>query len=311
MKATDSAIVKLNLEVWLEAEKVPESERPQIRELAKHSISCYTENGEHIKHPFDTENLLCVLMGMERYIVDSNLPGSVHDAKKPENRNKAFILGQTFTDERENLEDALLGSNADNSNNNLFDFGYVGEEITWLPTPCLMINRLDAHQRITFDTKGLRMESRSREKRRKDDPEFIEMEQEQARNILGMKNLVLQKLSLSNIKCLPPAPFRERKRLKLIEVVRENAQNCFKNYTMGVEVATLCYAALLLEPDEDRVGKKTRKEFQEAGRRNVFGDTRLIQNALWLKARILSDDGAVKRMVEYLDLPEIAVPEIA
>src|SRR5437016_5744752 len=109
MKAADSAVVKFSLEAWLDAKKVPESERPRIREFAKHSISCYTENGEHIKHPFDTENLLSVLMGMERYIVDSNLPGSVDNAKKPENRNKAFILGQTFTDEQENLEAAILG----------------------------------------------------------------------------------------------------------------------------------------------------------------------------------------------------------
>jgi hypothetical protein len=59
------------------------------------------------------------------------------------------------------------------------------------------------------------------------------------------------------------------------------------------------------------IGVKTRDEFCDPNRRNVFGDTRLIQNALWLKARILSNDGAVKRMVEYLGLPEISVMEKA
>jgi hypothetical protein len=43
--------------------------------------------------------------------------------------------------------------------------------------------------------------------------------------------------------------------------------------------------------------------------RNVFGDTGLIQNALILKARILSKDNAVKRMVKFFAIPEIIVTD--
>src|ERR1035438_3390287 len=111
------------LETWMDSKGVSESERLQFREFAKHSESCYTENGQYLKHPLDKEDLLSVLLRMERYLVDSNLPGLVSEAKRPENRNKVFILGQTFTDERENLKDTLFGPKADNSNNNLFTFG--------------------------------------------------------------------------------------------------------------------------------------------------------------------------------------------
>jgi len=123
------------LETWMDSKGLSEEERIEFREFAKHSESCYTEIGQYLKNPLDKEDLLSVLMKMERYLVDSNLPGLVGEAKKPENRDKAFILGQTFTDERENLKDTLFGPKADNSNNNLFTFGYVGRnKVSWLPT---------------------------------------------------------------------------------------------------------------------------------------------------------------------------------
>jgi hypothetical protein len=288
-----------DLENFMEAEKFTETKRQRIREFAKHSISFYKETGEHIPHPFDKENLLAVLMGMERYIIDSNLPGSVSDAKKPGNKNKAFILGQTFTDEHESLKDALLRSPVDNSNNNLFAFGFVGDEIRWLPTPCLMLYRLDSYLQITMNAKGLREESRSPAKRMLDDPEFIASERKDMADVLHFKGIILKEiLRWPDITCLPPVEFNERKRAQLIEIIRSKAPSCFTNYLNANYVASLCYAALLLE--SDKIGVKTRNEFCQQNRRNVFGDTRLIQNALWLKARILSNDRAVTRMVEYL-----------
>lgn len=291
-----------DLENYMEAEKLPETERQRIRDFAKHSISFYKETGEHIPHPFDKENLLAVLMRMECYIIDSNLPGSVSDATKPENKNKAFILGQTFTDERENLEDALLGSRVDNSNNNLFAFGFVGDEIRWLPTPCLMLYRLDSYLQITMNAKGLREESRPRVKRMLDDPEFIESERKDMADVLHFKEIILKEiLRWPDITCLPPVKFNGRKKAQLIEIIRSKAPSCFTNYSNAAYVASLCYAALLLEPD--KIGVKTRNEFCKPNRRHVFGDTRLIQNALWLKARILSNDGAVSPFIPpYMDM---------
>jgi hypothetical protein len=59
------------LETWMDSKGVSESERLQFREFAKHSESCYTENWQYLKHPLDKEDLLSVLLRMERYLVDS------------------------------------------------------------------------------------------------------------------------------------------------------------------------------------------------------------------------------------------------
>jgi hypothetical protein len=309
-------MTETEFEAWMDSKGVSEGERIKFREFAKHSESCYTENGQYMKSPIDKEDLLSALVKMERYLVDSNLPGSVGEAKKPENRNKAFILGQTFTDERENLRDTLFGPKADNSNNNIFTFGYVGRnKIRHYPIPCLVIQRLDVFYRPMMDENRLRAESRSPTQRIKDDADFTERERDHLDYISDLKNRILNNiLHWPDVTSLPPVEFTERKKAQLIQIIRSKASGCFSHYWNAVEVSSFCYAALLLEPDG--VGIKTREEFtfqDEAGnpKRNVFGDTRLIQNALWLNARILSNDRAVKRMVEYLSLPEITVTEEA
>lgn len=309
-------MTETELETWMDSKGISEAERIQFREFAKHSENCYREDGQYLKNPIDKEELLSVLVKMERYLVDSNFPGSVGEAKKPENRNKAFILGQTFTDERENLRDTLFGPKADNSNNNLFTFGYVGRnKIPHYPTPCLVIQRLDVYYRTMMDEKRLQAESRSPAKRIEDDAHFIERERDHFDYVSDMKHRILNDiLHLPDVASLPPVEFTERKKALLIQIIRSKASGCFLHYWNAVEVSSHCYAALLLEPDG--VGIKTREEFtfqDEAGnpKRNVFGDTRLIQNALWLNARILSNDRAVRRMTEYLSLPEITVTEKA
>jgi hypothetical protein len=302
--------VAFTLESYMEADKLPGTSRQLLREQAQHSVSCYGLNGEHLRNDFDKEDLRAVLMRMDRYIIDSNLLGSISDAKKPENRNKAFILGQTVADEVENLERLLFGRNVDNANNNLFVFGFVGPDASPLPAPYLMINRLDSNYWLIFDKKGLREESRQRVKRMQDDPEFIERERKNTSDVFQFKGTILNEiLRWPDITSLPPVEFTERKKAQLVGTIRSKAAGCFANYANACEIASFCYAALLLEPD--MIGVKTRDEFCDPNRRNVFGDTRLIQNALWLKARILSNDGAVKRMVEYLGLPEISVMEKA
>jgi hypothetical protein len=144
--------------------------------------------------------------------------------------------------------------------------------------------------------------------------DLIEWEQNHFNNVSDLKNRILNDiLRLPDVTSLPPVEFTD-KWTQLIQVIRAKASSCFLHYWNAAKVSEFCYAALLLEPDG--VGKKTREEFSsqdEASnpKRNVFGDTRLIQNALWLNARILSNDRAVMRMVEYLGLPEITVRGIA
>jgi hypothetical protein len=287
--------MNLVLEQYMDVENLPETKRSLLRKQAEHSFSCYGLNGEPMRHSLEKEDLLAVLMGMERYVIDSNLPGLVGDAKKPENRNKAIILGETFTDEAPNLEKAILRPLMDNLNNNLFDFGR--DELN--SVPFLKISRLDIHLRIVLDAARLRLESRERDKLRED---------KHMAAVMQFKVHILNNiLHVPDLTCLPPVEFTERKKAMLIEIIRSKASGCFTNYANAVEIAELCYATLLLEPDE--VGSKTRREFCEPNRRNVFGDTRLMQNTLWLKAQILSGDKAVRRMAAYINMPELTVTD--
>jgi len=287
--------VALNLESFMESKGLTETERQLLHEQAKHSVSCYGVNGEHLKNDFDKEDLLAVIMQMERYMIDSNVAWE-GEVIKPANRNKAFIIGGTIADEKENLESVLFSKKVDISNNNIFGFGMNNLK----GKPYLMIDRFDEYYRKIFDEGKLRQESRPRATRA--DMEFLEMEREHMANVLDLKQRILAILNLPDVANLPSVDETERKKTKIIQSVRSKAPSCFKDYWKAVEVASYCYAALLLERDE--VGKKTRNEFSDQ-KRNVFGDTLLVQNALWLNSRILSNDKAVGRIVEYLALPEI------
>jgi hypothetical protein len=56
----------------------------------------------------------------------------------------------------------------------------------------------------------------------------------------------------------------------------------------------------------DKINAELALAFAESGKIELARlHTRLVQNALWLNSRILSNDKAVGRMVEYLALPEI------
>jgi len=303
-----------DVEAWTDSQGFPDGARLRIRQQIEHASSFYMPCGEHIKYISDKENLFEVLMKMQRYLIDSNLSDPLRDAAKPENKNKAFILGQTYTDEQDNLKAALL--KWDNSNNNLFDFGYMEEPIGGFPTPCVMINRLDAHQPLTFNMEKMRLESRPHEKKLKDDPKYVVRHKKHLEAVNDLKSRILAfHLCLENLDPLPSPEFMAGCNKELIETIRHRAPSAFKDYEVAWEVATMCHAALLMEPKDNLVARKTREEFsREEGignpKRNLFGDTRLIQNALWLNSRIISKDGAVKRMASYLGVPGITVVEM-
>jgi hypothetical protein len=66
---------------------------------------------------------------------------------------------------------------------------------------------------------------------------------------------------------------------------------------LSAKVARHCYALLLAENFP-----KIRDEFSDSNRLNVFGDTQILQNAIFLEAGILSNDGALERMAGYAGL---------
>ncbi|MDB6121999.1 MAG: hypothetical protein JWQ71_992 [Pedosphaera sp.] len=269
----------------------PVEVRERLREQMKHSESCYHLNGEHIELPNDRENLLAVIQRMKRYMLDTNFLWN-DEAGKPENFDKAFILGQTVTDEVRDVRKLFFGPRVNVCNNNLFEFGM--EEFRGVFY--LKLSRLDSNLRSIFDEKKLETESLS-----------TVASPQRLSNVQLMRQSILEILELKHIKHAPKAGVMEHKRASLMQAIRANAPHCFLNYWNAVDVATNCYALLLLE--RDGIGDKTRHEFNKPNNPNIFGDTRLVQNALWHMSHILSRDKAVKRMGEYIDLPAITVSE--
>jgi hypothetical protein len=270
---------------------LPESDRAGLRGQLKHSVSYYGLNGEHLEHAFESENLLSVLERMERYLVDSNYPWKCA-ASKAEHRNKAFIVGQTVTEEEDNLESIFFGPGTDASNDNLFGFGL--DEFNGVYR--LLIERFDTAFPSIFDKKKLAEESEQRAKRT--DAASLRREVGHKVSVAQLKERIAHILAYPNLENRPPLELKQWQKTEIVAIIRRNSPNCLRNYHAAYDVAELCYAALLLE--DDKVGQKTRQEFRNPNKRNVFGDTRLIQNALWLGSNILSRDNAVKRMVEYI-----------
>src|SRR5438552_1814211 len=118
---------------------LPGDKRKELTEQLQHSCSLYTLEGAHWLNPVEREDLLAVLLARERYMVDTNSNWKSESAK-PENREKAFIIGRTVTDEQPNLKGLLFGSTVNIENNNLFII--APEEING--KPFIQIERLDS-----------------------------------------------------------------------------------------------------------------------------------------------------------------------
>ena len=273
-----------------------------LHHYAPWPISFHTFTGEQIQPSFGKENLLDVLLQRERFVCDSN-PTWKDEAGKVLNRNKAFIIPHTALDEPPDVHGNLFGKKMNHSNGNIFFFTTAPPQVGF----CLAIERYDTEfiKRFSPD----KFKQVSRERRIKTDPKYLESERELLAQVRKEKQNILSFLNVPNIEDLPPVKNSEQIKSGIIQHVRTAGPKCFKDYRNAMNVAGLCYAALLLEQDD--VGKKTRNEFSDPNRRNLFGDTLLFRDALWFKARILSNDRAVMRVAEYVALPEIKVTGMA
>lgn len=277
---------------------LPREKQAFLREQMKHSFTFYGLDGEEMGKPPGGEDLLAVLDKMRCFVVDTNSSWKC-EAAKPENFDKAFILGETLIEEPDNLKGIFFNAKTDITNNNLFRFGQteIGE------CHFYELARLDAQHHLIYDERGLELESMPRKNRT--DTGFLAREKELKRKRECLKEFILTTLKLTNVKTLPSPAVVLSIQASLLPVIREKAPHCFRNFANSSQVATFCYAMLLLESGD--IGSKTRREFNDSNNRNVFGDTRLVQNALWLNAHILSNDKAVRKMVGYLNLPGITV----
>jgi hypothetical protein len=230
---------------------------------------------------------------MERYVVDTNSNWQAESAK-PENRDKAFILGKTISDEQDNLQGLLFGPRVKIHNNNIFLLG-VFQTGSRSNGDFVMLERLDQYFRLVFEPSSLLQGSKPKKERT--DKKSLEYEKQFKAGVEHERKVVLLLLGkIKKISELPPPQELEQKRAQFLAFIQKESSACSGNYLKAVGVARHCYALLLMEK------RSIRTEFSKEENLNVFGDTRIIQNALFMQAKILSGDKPLKRMATYANL---------
>jgi hypothetical protein len=276
----------------------PPDQRDRRRAQIAHSFSRFTLAGPFLAgvyKPFngERENVLQSLMAMKsRFVVDTNSNWK-DEANHPDNRDTAFVVTDTYEDENAKLSAIYFGSHAPWMNQNVFSFGLedYGDALEF------MLHRADKEFASIFDVVALDAESK------------MPADRGQAGQIADEKRRILDIFNAKDTNGLPDWRTRDKACEQLERGIRAFAPFCLLNLRLASETAEQCYARLLLDKD---FGNTTKFDFNRSNYPNVFGDMRLIQSALLLQANILSDDGAVKKMVSFIGSPEItAKPRLA
>ncbi len=259
----------------------------------KHSFSLYKMTGEPFSHPFCREDLFSVITGMERYVVDSSSDWK-SESQKQQNANKAFIIGRTVLDEAENPLGVFHSKKVDVSNNNIFSF-YLDDALN--SQTLVWIDRVDKAYFTVVDRQKLVEEKKPLADRT--DEKSVQWRKRTLAGIDHTKRRILDILDVGNIAELTPSAELSALESRLTEYIQANSQYCFRHWVNSAMVAECCYALLLIRH------RNIRNEFAEPDYLNVLGDTMLVHNALFFRAKILSKDFAPKKMASYVGDSEI------
>ncbi len=244
-----------------------------LRANMKHSFSVYDFKSNFLGSSTG-EDLFHVICSGERIIVD-NCEWKKRSLAQPQ---LAFILGKTIVDERNNLHGELFNEKIRGGRSNVFLFGV--EKIKDCSIG-LVIHRLDAHLPEIFSGP---IPPRSGPNAGDPNKWNCPIKRERLRD--SVKNLMNDSSE------------------RLHGYVASNVQACFRNFDQSCLVADYCHALALLEIRQQ--SHRERQKFSNNAS-NLFGDTALIQNALFLGAKILSGDRAfLKQMADYCSIQLVA-----
>ena len=108
------------------------------------------------------------------------------------------------------------------------------------------------------------------------------------------KRKILEILDVDDIAKLAPRSELSELEMRLTDYIRTNSARCFCHWINSGMVAECCYALLLIQD------RQIRNEFAKPDYLNVLGDTMLVHNALFFRAKIFSRDFAPKKMASYI-----------
>jgi hypothetical protein len=242
-------------------DSLPETHR---RAIQQHRVSFCALSGLLIPHPEERENQFEVVARMERYIVDTNSNWKA-EAAKPGNRERAFIVGKTVTDEQEDLKGLLFGPKVNMRNDNIFVLGV--NSLVEGAEPIIFLERLDQHYRGVFDEERLSADSKPREeKERLRDTRFLEYQGESVKGVESERKAILWLLGqLNDVSELPPPKALEKHRAAFRAFIQDEAPRCAGEFLKGALVARYSYALLLMEK------LNIRTEFADEAYLNVLG----------------------------------------
>lgn len=235
-----------------------------------------------------SKNLFQEILGMEaRYLIDTNIPWERYSAM-PHYLNSAFVMGPTIA--REKSRTAIFeNSNGIKVRNNVFIFSL------WPPKEGGLVMRL-AIERLDGHTLAIRKRD---ELRRWDDPNYRIEEYNPPEARQQEKMSILEKLGMTQMSELKETKRMHQAADNLKNSLKQKAKDSFRDFRKCIDVAERAYGILLAD------SQSALNEFRQSDPhdRNVFGDTEVIQNALFFGATVLSTNHKhVGKMAEYCGL---------
>jgi hypothetical protein len=258
----------------------------ELAVIKNHSCSFMTVDGRHFPHLTEREDLFARLFSMERYVVDTNANWKA-EAAKPSNKDRAFVLTKTLTDEQDNIHTLFFGEKTKIHNDNIFVMAIYASA----PLPLMMLQKLDAYYKGTFDEEKLKAGSKPLAERLvSKDAEIMAHHNKHIANVQQQRKDILTILGYSDIADLPPKSELVAERADYVASIQNAVPECFCNFQRSMDVARWCYCVLLIDLP------KIRTEFATPDNINVFGDMYLVHNALFTHSAILSNDKPLRRM---------------
>jgi hypothetical protein len=280
--------------------KLTPQDRERVEKGLQHSRTLYDLCGKHIPHDFEKEKLLDVISQRDTYVVDSN---SDWKRECKEHLDKAFIISPSLSRENPNTRDLILEATRSKLGN-IFSFGIDAR------LKCVLVERIDEYFQYEFDIPKLREASREQgeifTKQKAKNRESIEIEKELIREHINYELLFATSLDHTPINLafmksgkasdLPLPDEMPNVVNKLKAHIRRRLPECKYNIKKSKRAVEVCYATLLVDDTEP---KGIRWEFDEPDYEHVFGDMYIVQSAIYLGAKILTNDRKLSQMAGY------------
>lgn len=241
----------------------------------------------------EPENLLDLIASKPAFVLDSNI--GMRAELLTFSKGKAIVLSKTIIDESDSLISLLFHPQREANTDNFFTLGIEKRQGIECSVDMVVIHRLDPGFKYIFNLHQLEAESQPFEKR----PKAQERIEKTRRLLDDEKRRILNRLGANSALSLPTRKQGEEwtlQRDSLNSQIHETRRECRYNWLRSCEVAELCQGMLLMDV------KGQRQAFDTSPNLNLLGDMRIVQAALFLEAGILSKDGPLGRMANYVGL---------